>query len=260
MSDGSPNLRSRLEALRAVNGAPLGTLRLARVEALERRAATQTGEVRQLLDARVAELLAELAREAPRPTELVDPADRARPNSALAELIRRFDRHGASRNASDRVRHDTPQVAAGDAGGTCTQADVDAGIASANIGSNASVAGHGAASASTGRPMSLQRAEHAAFEDIRRACADVRSRAQLREALASAPADAGPLNSVSLVHRALARMHALSPEYLEHFLAYVDAVSALEPLCGSVANLGENPPRTKSGSKRVAAKSRSRKA
>jgi len=53
---------------------------------------------------------------------------------------------------------------------------------------------------------------------------------QLRQSLAQVPGNAGPLNSSRLVHRALSLMNELSPEYLQHFLLYVETLSALGEL------------------------------
>ncbi|QWP77085.1 DUF2894 domain-containing protein [Lysobacter sp. K5869] len=53
---------------------------------------------------------------------------------------------------------------------------------------------------------------------------------QVRQSLERAPANAGPLNSGRLVHRALNLMQSLSPEYLQHFLGYVDALAWMERL------------------------------
>ncbi|WP_234192063.1 DUF2894 domain-containing protein [Pseudacidovorax sp. NFM-22] len=53
---------------------------------------------------------------------------------------------------------------------------------------------------------------------------------RLREATAQVPAQAGPLNSHHLVHRALALMQQLSPGYLEHFVGHVDALLSIEQL------------------------------
>jgi hypothetical protein len=214
MSDDGLNPRSRLE-LRAGGGARVDGVRRARIEALERRAATQTGAVRQLLDARLSELRAALADETAPAAKPVDTGERTHPRSALKGLIQQFERHEATHHANGDV---TPN------------------------GMHIAVSG---------------RAQHAAFDDIRQACAEVRTRTQLRQALASAPADAGPLNSASLVHRALARMHALSPEYLQHFLVYVDAVSALQPLCGSAVKPAESAPRHAGAGKRSRTKPRS---
>jgi len=51
---------------------------------------------------------------------------------------------------------------------------------------------------------------------------------RLAQSRACLPDNAGPLNSQHLVHRALTLMHELSPEYLEHFVGYVDALLWLE--------------------------------
>jgi hypothetical protein len=51
---------------------------------------------------------------------------------------------------------------------------------------------------------------------------------RLAQSRASLPDNAGPLNSQHLVHRSLTLMHELSPEYLEHFVGYVDALLWLE--------------------------------
>ena len=68
---------------------------------------------------------------------------------------------------------------------------------------------------------------------------------RLRQALAGVPENAGPLNSNRLVHRALALMQALSPDYLAHFMAYVDALAWMDP----VGNPVETTPRTDSRAK-----------
>ncbi|CAB3760516.1 DUF2894 domain-containing protein [Paraburkholderia solisilvae] len=69
---------------------------------------------------------------------------------------------------------------------------------------------------------------------------------QLRQSLAQVPGNAGPLNSSRLVHRALSLMNDLSPEYLQHFLSYVETLSALgEPGGGAQAPGVESVPRGK---------------
>lgn len=68
----------------------------------------------------------------------------------------------------------------------------------------------------------------AAVDDFRRLWSQLHARRQLRAALAPPPADAGPLNSTSLAQRALALMHEASPGYLEHFMAWLDALAWLE--------------------------------
>ncbi len=51
---------------------------------------------------------------------------------------------------------------------------------------------------------------------------------RLAQARATLPDNAGPLNSHHLVHRSLTLMRELSPEYLERFVGYVDALQWLE--------------------------------
>lgn len=97
---------------------------------------------------------------------------------------------------------------------------------------------------------SPSRSDSPVFDDLRQVCAEVRTESQLRQALTPAPADAGPLNSASLVHRALTRMRDVSPEYLEHFVAYVDALSALEPICAKNMPATEGMP-TATGSRKA---------
>jgi len=60
----------------------------------------------------------------------------------------------------------------------------------------------------------------------------LRAEQRLRQALAEVPAQAGPLNSSHVVHRALQTMHALSPEYLDAFMSHVDTLLALEQASG----------------------------
>lgn len=70
----------------------------------------------------------------------------------------------------------------------------------------------------------------AGLEEARRLWTQVRTESQLRASLDDVPADAGPLNSSMLVHRALHFMRAASPGYLQHFIAYADTLSSLERL------------------------------
>lgn len=69
-----------------------------------------------------------------------------------------------------------------------------------------------------------------AVQEFRALWSNVRSRSQVRQSLAAAPSDGGPLNSAVLVQRAITRMGEISPGYLTHFLAYLDNLSWLEQL------------------------------
>lgn len=166
--------------------ATLGAVPLRRqhIQALQRRAATQTGEVRALLEQRLTELMVAESRV------MADASAADRRDAAAA----------AGPPAAGPLRALVEHLTAEAARGAIAQT-----------------------SSSTGSPAL------AVLDEIRRTCAKIRNESQLRQALEAAPDDAGPLNSASLVHRALTRMQALSPAYLQHFIAYVDALSALEP-------------------------------
>jgi hypothetical protein len=97
-----------------------------------------------------------------------------------------------------------------------------------------------------GRPVTGVRHEPdpELVEYFRKTWSRVRSEKQLRQSLDQVPRNAGPLNSSSLVHRALSLMREVSPGYLQQFLAYADALSWLEQLnatVGSAAPVKEAP-------------------
>jgi hypothetical protein len=56
----------------------------------------------------------------------------------------------------------------------------------------------------------------------------LRAEQRLRQAGAQVPAQAGPLNSSQVVHRALQTLHGLSPAYLDAFMSHVDTLLWLE--------------------------------
>jgi hypothetical protein len=56
---------------------------------------------------------------------------------------------------------------------------------------------------------------------------------RLTQSLAQVPANAGPLNSHHLVHRALTLMRDASPQYLDRFISYVDALLWLDRASGA---------------------------
>lgn len=81
-----------------------------------------------------------------------------------------------------------------------------------------------------------------AVHEFRRIWSRVRVESQLKQSLEQVPENAGPLNSGALVHRSIALMQELSPGYLQHFLAYVDALSCMEQLTGGVPLVKEASP------------------
>jgi hypothetical protein len=73
-----------------------------------------------------------------------------------------------------------------------------------------------------------------ALAEFRELWSTLRADSRLRQSVAHAPTDAGPLNSAALARRAIALMREASPGYLRSFLAYVDDLAWLEQL-GSAA-------------------------
>ena len=76
------------------------------------------------------------------------------------------------------------------------------------------------------------------LDALRAIWSTVSAEKRLRESLAQVPKNAGPLNSSSLVHRALSLMREVSPDYLQHFLGYIDALAWMEHM--TLANGGTN--------------------
>ena len=72
--------------------------------------------------------------------------------------------------------------------------------------------------------------EMTVLHDLRKLWSRVHTRSQVRRSLQPSPENTGPLNSSHLVHRSLTLMRETSPDYLQHFLSYVDALSWLEQL------------------------------
>ncbi|QNH15801.1 hypothetical protein HEP74_00924 [Xanthomonas sp. SS] len=212
MRDNATSASELLGAWRQRHAERMDPLRFRFIEALARRVDAHHGQARRLLEQKLSVLLdayaADLARMSAATTADVDAhdaidtdseavavavvADAATARSPLGELLQRF------------------------AGGTAHDAH------DANHASSAS----GAANAMPPQPAQPL----PALDDARRLWTELRSRSQLRQSLQHAPADAGPLNSGVLVHRALALMRTLSPGYLQHFLAYVDALSWLQQM------------------------------
>ncbi|EEA00252.1 conserved hypothetical protein [Burkholderia sp. H160] len=94
-----------------------------------------------------------------------------------------------------------------------------------------------------------------AIDYFREVWSKVRTEKQLRQSLAQVPGNAGPLNSSTLVHRALSLMRELSPGYLKQFLSYVDTLSWLEQMNGG-APVEKEAPRAASPGKGARKKAR----
>lgn len=207
-----------LAALRARGAQRLDPLRFRRIEAMARRAAAHTGDVRRLLDGRLAGLMAacddRLARVHVEAAELGQrlaaefpgAAEKVRRHQADADLpaLRQLAATLAARQRraplADLVR-DIDHHAAG--------------------GGPARATGDGVAA--VGAPVELR-----ALRDFRSTWSQLRIDQQMSRSLAQAPGNAGPLNSHLLVLRSLQAMREIAPAYLHRFVSYVDALMWLD--------------------------------
>lgn len=197
----------------------MSRVRFHRIDALERRAAGHDGDVRRLLDARLAELIAAYA----------------------ADL---------ETAASTVVARDDDSVAA-----DASTSDALSGLLG-YLAEQAALRDEVAADAATPRPAFP---ELAALDDFRQLWSAVRVENQTRVSLEQVPTDAGPLNSGALVHRSLTLMRELSPGYLQHFMAYVDALTWLERMSDDGVLALEDTTQAAANGKRTRDKPRKRR-
>lgn len=208
----------RLAAWRAEHAERLDPLRFRFLEALARRTEAQQGKARDLLEQKLSALLdayAAALAAAPQSAGDAEAAVRAMQPGPLGALL------AQSRAAAVAIR-------AGNDHGADLEANDEAPTATDAIDTELPAPSPLPTAATAAARLTAPQLP--AVEDARRLWTELRSRSQLRQSLQPAPADAGPLNSGVLVHRALALMRTLSPGYLQHFLSYVDALSWLQQL------------------------------
>jgi hypothetical protein len=198
MRDNATPARELLGAWRQRHAERLDPLRFRFIEALARRVDAHHGQARHLLEQKLSALLDAYAADLARM-----PAATTAGTDADSETVAVADAAPAA-TARTTARSPLGELLQRFAGGAANDA------------------------ANAIPPQSAQQLP--ALDDARRLWTELHSRNQLRQSLQQAPADAGPLNSGVLVHRALALMRTLSPGYLQHFLAYVDALSWLQQM------------------------------
>lgn len=71
-------------------------------------------------------------------------------------------------------------------------------------------------------------AENPRIQQFRKQLSQISVQKQVKQAIALAPANAGPINSHMLVLRSLGSMRDISPDYLNRFMAYVDTLLCLD--------------------------------
>jgi hypothetical protein len=188
MSELAQDLGAQLADLRLAGADQYDPVTWHYLQGLFERAARHRGEVRRLLDARLAQALqtlrerfAQAQREARQATAS---PPRSAPRASLGELARALSQPAPETRDGGR----------------------DAG-----------------SSRVVGNRPELKSVRH-----FRNTWSKLSVDKQLAKALGQAPKNAGPINSHSLVLRSLALMRELSPDYLNRFMCYADALLCLD--------------------------------
>lgn len=202
-----------LDAWRERGAHRLDPVRFRLIEALERRASRYQGTARRVLDDRLAGLIHAYALK-------VEQAEAQHARPLEVELQSRSARSALAALVDDMH----------------AQAQRD---------------GRDTAPRGTPAMRNAQR-ESEILEYFREIWSRINTASQLRQLPSQVPENAGPLNTHKLVYRSLVLMRALSPEYLQHFLGHVDALSWMQQL------VGETAPPKKDAVRTVAAKKATR--
>ncbi|MGI4779282.1 MAG: DUF2894 domain-containing protein [Janthinobacterium lividum] len=180
-------------------------VRLRLIEAMERRAAAHVGETRRLLDERIAALRSE-------------PGGRMRIDAAS----------DACTATSTRL---PPGALAELVARMTNRASSRNGVHLQGVHTEPGV------------PVAATEIESLAY--FRSTWSRLSTERRLKRSLATIPNNAGPLNSHQLVHRALQTMREMSPEYLHHFMTYVDALLWVDQANGGSFTAATPPMRSR---------------
>ena len=174
-----------IDAWREHGAISFDPVRLRFIEALAQRAAAHDGQVRQLLDDKLARLRAAYGDDLEKARRGGSSPDSGTSTAAGAKTPQQSPERGPLGELVDHIANHAPFN--GDA------------------------------------PAELKALGH-----FRRTWSRLNAHQRLRQSLAMVPDNAGPLNSQHLVHRSLTLMRDLSPQYLERFMSYVDALLWLD--------------------------------
>lgn len=210
------DVMAAIETWRARGADRVAPVRFRLIEAMARRAQACEGTARAVIEEKLSALLAAQVAD----FELAETATATAPSQH------------AHQRRSDSERPLAQLVRLLDTQHPATNPDTNPAMAATRT-------THASAPTMPGSPV--KRDELKAVQQFRGTWRRIRTDQRLMQALADVPRNAGPLNSQRLIHRTLARMQDLSPEYLASFVTYVDALSWLDDVAGS----GTAPRRSK---------------
>ena len=188
MSELAQDLGAQLADLRLAGADQYDPVTWHYLQGLFERAARHRGEVRRLLDARLAQAL-----------------------QTLRERFAQAQRE--ARQATASPPRSAPRASLGELARALSQPAPETRDAGRDAGSSRVV----------GNRPELKSVRH-----FRNTWSKLSVDKQLAKALGRAPKNAGPINSHSLVLRSLALMRELSPDYLNRFMCYADALLCLD--------------------------------
>jgi len=212
VQDEPASTAAALESLGVRGARRLDPMRWHLAEALARRAPRHAGAARGVIEARLAVLVEALA----------EAVDRAEPIPAHDASMRASSQGPLAALVAHAVARGRPST-----GSLCASTS-----ALARTGSPASRAG-ARSRAALAAPAPAMLAEPPALQYFRRTWSRLNADQRLAQSRAGLPANAGPLNSHHLVHKALVTLHELSPAYLEHFVVHVDDLLWIEAAAAS---------------------------
>lgn len=184
---------AQLQAWRESGADRVDPPRFELITALAQRAQRYAGSAREQLDARLSQLTEAYAQLVA--LEVAEPAAKTGTESHLQSLLQQLE--------TDPLQYQLPLSTTNAAAGNSDSGD------------------------------STEASLMPALDEFQQLWSRIRIDSLLRQCLDSLPEDAGPLNSSVLTYRAMALMQELSPEYLQHFIAYVDVLTWMEQLGAS---------------------------
>lgn len=196
MTELAQDLSAQLTGLRQAGADLYDPVTVHYLQALLERAAGYQGEVRRLLDARLAQGLQALQLRFEQAQREAPPADASQEHSAPLRELSRY------------IAQLVPE-----------QLGVSQG---------------GALSSAVGSRPELKSVRH-----FRNTWSKLSADKQVAKALDQAPKNAGPINSHMLVLRSLALMREISPDYLNRFMCYADALLCLDESGQAKPSLGK---------------------
>lgn len=225
-----PEAQCALTALRVAGAEGFDPVRLHYLQALARRAASRQGQVKSLLDGKLAAALADFtARFSEAQSQarasiaaITSSSEDAAPTAeALQALYAAGDFKAIARHAASRQPHEAQRPLAELTRYLEQHTLEHAEVSAPSQPTAPATAGH---ASGWRRP----RAELKSIRYFRNTWSKLSVDKQVALAIDQAPENAGPLNSHMLVLRSLALMRDTSPDYLNRFMSYVDTLLCLD--------------------------------